>query len=155
METDQKRSSFKPTISASIIRIVAFIIAISGIFLLFTGSNGSNNIIGLASIISAAFLFIIANIPDDLRYQNYLKVYYGEAEQEYYKQSLQSIKAIEEYLYNHDDYAHVSQPAPQVTHETSSQEQRNSPPNSQWMAQWDDMTGYTYTSKTSDTSPDE
>lgn len=96
-------------ISAIIIYIIAAIMMTVGAIIIIIGLIGGDKtrgvfagigiIYGLSAFVISAFLFIVANISDDLHWSTYLTKYYGEENVNYHEQSLELMRSIASMLY--------------------------------------------------------
>ena len=110
MYNPPEMKKYKSLVSATIIGVVAALLLFFGIIILIGGianssSSKSDAVLGLtgaslgiAMIVSSAFLFVISNIAEDIHFQTYLKDYSLAETQYYHDVSLYELESIKNLL---------------------------------------------------------
>ncbi len=110
MYNPPETKKYKSLVSATIIGVVAALLLLFGIIILIgsianSSSSRSDAVLGLtgtslgiAMIVSSAFLFVISNIAEDIHFQTYLKDYSLAEAQYYHDVSLYELESIKNLL---------------------------------------------------------
>ena len=138
MDTRPVIGEYKRTFVSIVLQIVAMITFIAGLIEMVLGFSDSASLgvaaiyIGLAAIISSFFLFGFTCILEDIHYQSYLKLYYGEESYNYHMQELQKLHNIELLLssqYQPQQPPHMSQQPPYMPTTSMPDAQNTQPQN--------------------------
>ena len=120
MYNPPEEKKYKSLVSATIISILAALLLIFGVIALVAGIANSSSSksdavfgltgtsLGIALIVSSAFLFVISNIAEDIHFQTYLKDYSLAETQYYHDVSLYELESIKNLLAGQQG----TQPAP-------------------------------------------
>lgn len=143
MNTRPEMKKYRGLISAFIVYAIATIALICGVILLIAGLADSQPsfsqlyiYVGAACIITGIFLFIIANIAEDIHFQNYLTSYYGEEDIQYHEQSLQILQDIRAMLQQKYYPQQTPYSFPPQVHEKYEQQQVYQPMSQQQVMQF-------------------